>query len=495
MSKDKGKSYTQVMNEWAAQRSFLRRASTGLLRPGHGVSGGARVWGWIWRIGIMILMPVLFYMGVLRLHGKSGLFTKQLADETKLFLGAESVAFQRARWDMNGELRVELIRIKGSPENIFSSAEIHNCSTMIRVPSVFRPDWHLESVDSTKATVALRSGAAGKSAVTAVAPSEPGYLTAGWGLNPDGSKVAVNRYRSNELTLTWGGSPATSGELSASNVSVARTQGGWNFRAVGGGFRQCWLDRIRVGEARIQIGEGKAVIEKGDFMLPAGGSGTLTGSVTLGETPDISVAVELKGVQFHLLLPELFHSLVNAVCHGVITITGSTNRSTGIVMDTNLTVQSGGINGIPIFRALELATGETSLAQPDITAGHIHFISKGSEEAGGILIDADDVALDCGTRMKIGLTMRHERKQVLASTIRAALRETGSDSVALSTAGVLRIGLPAETAAKLKPSIRKEFLTREEQGYHWMEIPYRMEEGEFTKESADRLIALLYADN
>lgn len=159
-------------------------------------------------------------------------------------------------------------------------------------------------------------------------------------------------------------------------------------------------------------------------------------------------------------------------------------------MDTRLTVQSGNVSGIPIFRALELTTGETSLAQPELSGGHIHFTSQGSQEAGGQVIEADDVFLDCGTRMKISLTLRHERKQVLAANIQTA--KTTGDSVAVSTGGTLRIGLPPETAARLKPAIRQEFLTREEQGYQWMDIPFRMEEGNFTKAAADRMIALHY---
>lgn len=78
----KGKSYNEVMNEWAAQKHFLKRAA-GKLTPGAGASGGARIGGWVLRIVIAVTVLCLFYMGVLRLHGKSGEFTSQLAAETK----------------------------------------------------------------------------------------------------------------------------------------------------------------------------------------------------------------------------------------------------------------------------------------------------------------------------------------------------------------------------------------------------------------------------
>jgi hypothetical protein len=62
--------------------------------------------------------------------------------------------------------------------------------------------------------------------------------------------------------------------------------------------------------------------------------------------------------------------------------------------------------------------------------------------------------------------------------------------VTTNTAGTLRVGLPPEIAAKLKPSIRQAFVTREEDGLQWLDIPYSMDEAEFTRESANRIIAL-----
>src|SRR5436190_22263212 len=74
-----------------------------------------------------------------------------------------------------------------------------------------------------------------------------------------------------------------------------------------------------------------------------------------------------------------------------------------------------------VFRALELATEETHVAQPEITGGHIHFTSQGTQDTGGFLVEANDVAIDCGTTLKISLTIRHERKQTLATNAREAV--------------------------------------------------------------------------
>ncbi len=487
----KGKSYNQVMNEWKAQQSFLKRASTGMLRPGNDVTGASRIWGWIWRLLILTIIPLLIYMGIIRMHAKSGEFTDQLSVETKRFLGAESVAFHRSRWDWNGELRTEHVKITGAPANIFSSADLSHVNTWITAPGVFRSAWHLAKVTIASADVNLRAGAAPK---TASAKITRELLTAGWGINPDFSQLTIDGYECGKLHLTWGATPSTTGGLAETTASLTRNGSGWDFTAAGGSFRQGWLSGIRVTNAAIRIGEVVAVIDKGDFTLPGGGTGSLKGSLTLGEIPEINVTIQLENAPFHPFLPDYFHRYVTAVCQGSLTLTGSTNRSTGILMDSKLTLKSGTLSGIPVFRALGLATGEALLAQPNLTGGRLNFTSQGSQDPGSLVVEATDVVVESGTRMKIGLTMRHERKQVLATRVESFKDNQGAssaaDSVATKTTGTLRIGLPPETAAKLKPSIRQAFVTREEDGFHWMDIPWRNDEIEFTREAADRILEL-----
>ena len=487
----KGKSYNEVMNEWKAQQSFLKRASTGMLRPGNDVTGTSRLWGWTWRLLLLTIFPLIIYMGIIRMHAKTGAFTNELAVETKRFLGAETVTFHNSRWDWNGELRTENVKITGSPANIFSSADMSHVNTWITVPGVFRSAWHLAKVTIASATINLRAGAAQK---TASVKTAPGLLTAGWGIKPDFSQLTIDGYECGKLRLAWGATPSTTGGLAETTASLVRSDSGWDFTAAGGSFRQGWLEGLRVTAASVRIGEDLTVIDKGDFTLPGGGTGSLKGSLRLGEIPEINVTIQLENAPFHPFLPEFFHRYVTAVCQGSVTLTGSTNRSTGILMDSKLTLKSGTLSGIPLFRVLGLATGEALLAQPNLTGGRINFTSQGSQDPGSLIVEATDVLVESGTRMKIGLTIRHERKQVLATRV-ASFKESqdsGSttDSVARKTTGILRIGLPPETAAKLKPAIRQAFVTREEDGFHWMDIPWREDETEFTKAAADRILQL-----
>jgi hypothetical protein len=487
----KGKSYNEVMNEWAAQKHFLKRAASGLMRPAGEVTGGARIRGWIWRVVLFITIPSLFYMGFLRIHGKSGEFTTQIAAETKKFLDAEKVDFRRIRWDLNGEFRVERIEATGKPQNIFTKLEVSNLTTVIPIPRVFRSAWELDQVHATKVIMELRSGSMGKPVANNTVPA---LLIGGYGLSPDFSKLTIGSYHTDALTLSWGNTPSTAGAIKASKAGFTRADGGWNLALAGGTFRQGWLDGLRVNRAAAHISADRVDISEGDFTVAGGGSGSFTGGFTLGDQPEVNATVKLENIPLHQFTSEYFAGFVKATGNGTVKISGSPIRTNGLLLDATFKIQSGKLTAIPLLRALEMATGESGISAPDITGGDAHIVSHGTQDAGGLLVEADTISLDCGTRLKLGISVRHERKQVLITDLDAAKQSSG-DTVALSTKGTIRIGLPPATAGRLKASIRQQFITREEHGLQWMDIPFSLDKGEFTREAADKITALHFAQD
>lgn len=398
---------------------------------------------------------------------------------------------------MNGELRVEKVKATGKPQNIFSSFVAENISTVIPVPRVFRSAWALDSVDATACEFKLRPGSIPTHA--SVTPG-PALLTAGYGLNPDFSKLTINSYHCGALSLSWGSAPSTGGEIKSTKDSQAKTSlvkdgdGGWNLSIAGGLFRQCWLGDLRITRAEMQIGADRVNISRGDFTVAGGGSGTLTGGFTLGEQPEVDAVVKLENLPLHQFISEYFATFIKATGRGSVKISGSTNRTNGLLLDATLKIQSGKLIGIPVLRALELATNETGISAPEITGGEAHITTQGTQDAGGIVIEADSIKVDCGTRLKLAISVRHERKQAFAKDLDAAKlaleNKTPENSVVASTKGILRIGLPPATAGKLKASIRQQFITREEEGMQWMEIPFSLDSGDFTKDAAERITDL-----
>lgn len=494
MNRDlKSKSYNQVMNEWAAQKQFLRRAAGGIFHPGRNIGGRASIAGWLWRGFLITFFPFLAYLLLLRWHGKSAGFKTQLAGETRRFLDAGTVTFQRVRWDLNGDLRVERMDITGAPQNFFTSARIKNLATSVPVPGVFRDAWKLDRVACTDATITLRTGVGSTFATAATS----GTLAAGWGINPDFSRLSIGSYTVGNLTLQWGGPPATRGGITDSRATLTLKGDARELALTGGTFSQCWLEGLKVGKALVRIAGGRADISRADFSIPGGGGGYLTGDITLGENPEITGTLTLENIPLHQYISEYFQNYVKALGKGTIKLSGSTNRATGIRMEGDIVIQSGSISSIPVLLALEKAVSEPGLSTPSITGGRVQFISEGTAAPRSLAISAEKIILDCGTRLKLALSFTHEHKQVLAANVYEAVKnanQSASDAIATSTKGTLQIGLPPATAGKLKASIREAFISREEQGLQWLDIPFNLDKGQdFTKEAADKIYTLLYA--
>jgi hypothetical protein len=483
----KGKSYNQVMNEWAAQRSFLQRASSRLLRPPAGARGASLLMGWIWRLIVFILIPLLLYAGWMRVHMKSGEWTSEIQRGTQRYLNAASVTAMRSRWDFNGELRIEKITARGGLTSPFADLEASTLSTWITIPAVFKKEWHLKNVDAFKATVSLRNGLPAATAAVEDA-SRPVLLTAGWGISPDFSLLSIDTYTCRDLTLRWGASPATSGEIRGTRARFTRRSDGWDTTLEGGTARQGWLDGLKLSALKVSCTGHAITFSNGALTLPGSGTGMLTGGLTLAEHPEIKASVSLENVALEAFLPDYLQRTIKAVCDGRVQLSGSTNRNSGVLLDADFTLKSGTLLSLPVLRALEIITQEPQLAQPGISGGHIRFTSAGSGESGGIAIEGKDILIECGSLLRVSATFRHERKPVLASSIKDTA--PGQASAATETTYTLRLGLAPGAAAKLNAAIRTEFGVHEEQGFHWMDIPFVKDEITATQSAADRLSQL-----
>lgn len=482
----KGKSYNQVMNEWAAQRSFLKRAGSSLLRPPMSSQGGSLLWGWTWRLILMVLIPALLYMGWMRFHMKSGDWNIELQNQVKRHMGGAETTVRRARWDFNGELRMEKLSLKGAPSSFFAEAEAVNLATWITIPAVFKKAWHLKNVDAYSGAIHLRNGK--PAPAVANTDASPALLTAGWGISPDFSQLEIDSYSCRSLRLSWGSNPANAGALTGTAARMVRNGSTWETTFEGGTAQQGWLGNLKLTSLRVNITPSEARLEKGDFVMPGGGSGSITGGVTLTETPEVKATVLLENAESQNFLAESLQNIVQFKCGGRVDISGSTNRNSGIILDAKLSVKSGTLRSLPILRTLEIITGEPRLSHPTIVGGNLNFTSQGASESGSTIIEGKDLLLDCGALMKFGLTFRHERKPVLAENIKDA--QPGAASVSVDTSATLRIGLAPELASKLNSAIRTEFGVREEGGLQWITIPYASEETVPTKKIAERMLEL-----
>jgi hypothetical protein len=490
----KDKSYNQVMNEWAAQQDFLKRSRSSIFLPGGGAHGMDAVRGWLLRILGFLVLPLAAYTLLLRSHLGGESFNKEMEEQVGAWLASPQVETSGASIDLSGELRIKEVAGPGGPSAPFSEIKAEKLTASLGPAGFFRQKWKFPSLSAFSLTAQLRSGGASKPAgppKSASVGDGAALMTAGFGVSPDYRYLSFDRFSTGSLNLNWGTNPATAGHLTGAVAFAQRTAQGWDITARSGMFGLGWLDGLKIANASLQMADGRAILQKAELTPPSGGSGTLEGSISFGEIPDIAATATLTEIRIDDFLPKPFADFGEAVCTGTVTFKGSTNRSEGIMTTAELTPLSGALHALPIFRALELATGGLPLLQPRITGGQIRFRSGGTGENNGYFLDTKGTELICGPALKVIINARHERALAPAN-----LDDPTADRPVLTVnSGSVLIGLSTSTAASLTPKVRETFFAREADGMVWTEIPISGNGSDLTRKAAEAITAAHNAED
>jgi len=484
----KDKSYNQVMNEWAAQQDFLKRSRNSIFLPGGGAHGMDAVRGWLLRILGFLILPLAAYTLLLRSHLGGESFNKEMEEQVAAWLESPKVETSGATVDLSGELRIKEVAGPGGPSAPFSEIKAEKLTGSLGTAGFFRRKWTFPSLSAFSLTAQLRSGGVSKTAGPPKSDSVAdgaALMTAGFGVSPDYRYLSFDRFSTGNLNLQWGTNPATAGHLTGGVVFAQRTAQGWDCTARSGMFGLGWLDGLKIANASLQMADGRAILQKAELTPPSGGSGVLAGSISFGEFPEIAATTTLTEIRIDDFLPAPFADFGDAVCSGTVTFKGSTNRSEGIVATAELTPLSGALHGLPIFRALELATGGLPLLQPRITGGQIRFRSGGTGENNGYFLDTTGTELMCGPALKVIIKARHERALAPANLD----DPTAERPVITVNSGSLLVGLSQSTAASLAPKVRETFFAREADGMVWTEIPFSGNGSDLTRKAAEAITA------
>lgn len=490
----KDKSYNQVMNEWAAQKEFLKRSQSSMFLPGH---GGSSILTWLARLAVLVILPLAVYGVLLRKHLRSESFGKELESQIALWLDSPKLKTKSVAMDLDGELRIQEISGDGGPKAPFARLKAEKITTSTRFKSLFGKAWHLRNISAFALTTHLRSGAA--SSIPVIPPKKTAQLStattpllsAGLGVSPDFRQLSFDRFSTGNLNLTWGTGPATAGHLTHSVIIAQRSANGFDVLARGGDFGQGWLDGLRIGESTLSIANDRAVISKADFSIPSGGTGTFTGSVSFGEYPEIAAEASLTAVSLSAFLPKPLADSLPVICDGSVTLSGSTNRVEGITAKANLTAKSGVLQSLPILHALEIITGEQRFAQPAVTGGTVRFSSGGSSTTGGYEIDTTGTVIECGSTLRVKVNAKYER--ILQTPAFQDMRNNQpppEPKIIISHSGRISIGVSPEAAATMRPSVRDTHFAVGEAGMFWLDIPISGDGPDFTKLAASTLLEL-----
>ena len=485
-----GKSYSEVMNEWAAQRDFMGENRSRLLHPPFGAHPVRKVLGYLGRLLVVIVIPLVIYLVLLGKHVKSKEFSQMISDGVATVLNADKVTARGGFWGFDGILALKSIKATGSSGAVFEQLEAQGIATRVPMPMVFRREWILPRVSMEDLSISLRSGGVGLVPLYEL-KAEPGdevrlpslppaaesapkigarglppnpLLRAGYGVSPDFKALRINAVQTSRLNATWGVSPATVGGVTGMQTDLARTAAGWVVSGNGGQFRQGWLDGMKIEKLAVTIAPGQAVMDDVRFSRVGGGKAGITGSMTLGELPVLDAELKLEEVRLHDMVAVSAGSLFTATASGTVKLSGSVNRSSGIRMAGTLDLKSGRLNTLPVFNALSQITKEDQFRRLALQSGTLTFSTSGSEEHGGMIVEIKAFEWACGPMVRLKGNYRQEQILEIGNPDGKLPRES------MKIEGLLQIGVPAMVLAKIKPAVAARYFKSGADGWSWLDV-------------------------
>ncbi len=503
-----GKTYSESMNEWAAQRQIVHGDRSRLLHPPYDAHPVAKLFGYLFRLLVLFLVPTVVYFVMLRQYAKSDAFNETLGSGLAATLNAQKAESRKAAWSFDGMLTLKSVEAKGAPGAFYEKLDARNIGTRVPLVMLWRKDWVLPRVSIEDLTLALRSGGLGTAPqyqldgsedeirlpnlpsaldpvpkTGAVSTRPPRVLRAGLGIAPDYANLKINGIQTARLQATWGNAPATRGAVTGMQTDLTRTSTGWAVSGNGGTFRLGWLEDMAIEKLAVTVGQEEALMEEILLTRATGGKAALAGRLTFGELPELTAELNLEGVKLQDLIASEPGNLFSVEAGGTVKLSGSLNRATGIRMEGQLNLGAGRIAGLPVLRALSQITGEDQFRQVMIQSGKVDFTSEGSADHGGLIVEIQRLEVDCGSLVRLKGNYRQER--IRENT----LAEGGIPVDRLKVSGLLQLGLAPHLASKMKPAVLERFFKASADGWLWLDLPVdRLPGGQFTRDIAGQLL-------
>lgn len=520
------------MNEWAAQRSFAGRLRSRILHPPYDASIPGKIFGYLWRLVVFLGVVGLIYSQVLRSHIEGKEFRAEMAEQAAQLLHGTNAASGSIDVPLaiNGTLHWNSLSMDGAPGSFFRHLEAEGIS-LNPGWSMFSKAWKIGRLDINALNIQLRNGGAGSSdepekgetpqlpatpvdrvvvpqLKVGASSSVPVTLTAGLGVNPDFSSMAINEVVCSDTDFSWGFSTTNAGVLKKAVAILEKTGSGWNLVATGGKLSQNWLNDLQNERLDVTIEPEVLRINRAAFSLAGKGHIAMGGTVKLGEIPELNLDVLMQNLPLKHITPDPFSKYFTAVGNAQGKLTGTTNRATGLQMQLHVELTGTGINDeqlrktlpgndpadpngakygpvrallhdLPLLRALYVAASEDRLLQPAISEGQFDLITGGGSAS---LRNIDFVLSDVGR-----IRGRIDCVEDIA-TAQQGIAGNQSAQLIYKTSGTLFIGLDPAIVGKMTPLVQQTYFRAEESGLRWMEVHYENEDGrELTRAKADNL--------
>ena len=501
-------SYNELMNEWADTRNAMLRMQGGILHPPAYLSPIARLFGYLWRIAVVLLIVVVGAFLFIKRHIKSSDFSDMVGAKIGRILAASEVEISPLNWKRSVASSKQ-VTLKGSDTSFFLN-DLEAKGFRFKVPfgALLKSEWEVEDIFIGDLTADVRPGSGG----TGLSVMDD--LSGKWGIDP--GKIKFEKIDVANANLTWGLVATARGSLKDAQVLIVKEAGIWEMQVSKGKLSQNYLRDLHVTNLKIQFLEDRLKLSEGEFTVGESGKGTLTGSIALGEYPKFDLTVRLDNCEMAAVLPrysgaeitrmtpeeestamvidKLREMLVGHVT-GVIKFEGSSNSAAGVKTVGSLafneaTEQTVRIVSVPLFEDLGGKTGNGHLRRPLITEGTLAFVTS----EGVCTVSGMDLQLGQSGKLmgefSFGLEKAAKKEPVpnQPAIPGVPVLEQAAEVAVPEFDGTVQLGIARQALTKFPEKTIAEFFPMARDNMNWMDLPLKGTLKEVTADTGQRLL-------
>lgn len=388
--------FHERLSQWVASQGFWFQLRYSMSRTGGKGSVFFHLFSIFTRLAIFAVVVGLgLWFFLIKQAGTDNFQTKVRAS-LKERLGAEEVQVVGFSRDQ-GTLSINRMAMSGGDETFFTGLELRNLRCRMGLMDGFSKVWDPGQVSISRMEIGLRAGADSEESSGAIAKV----------LFQDTGRLKLSVIEVADMSLRWGYSERTRGEILGSRMTALRLENGWRLTFRGGSFSQNWLQRLEIEELEVVFGEKGVVFEK--VVLRKGG-GYLTlaeGRVAAGQRPQVSGVLSLSEVELSAFLPPVLREYADGRISGELRVFGSTNSSDGVGFEGEVELAAEDQvtlrDRLPLLRALSVVDAFNNYRRIDFNKGSFGIRTHGGE------VEVSDVILasDAGVSLKGDLAVRY----------------------------------------------------------------------------------------
>ncbi len=488
MSRDR-RSYSQAMQAYEDEKKFLRKIRHRAFHPDVENPLLMRLGGYLIRLIVLVLVVGGFLFIKNRGYFQGEAFSETLQAEFDHFFHGEESDLTSVIW--KNDQATMTYKAEGGPRAFFREIELDRVMARAKWSDLLLNEgWNLQEVQIGRANVFLKGGPTpGEHEPITERTRSTSFMTA----DPDFSRTRFGDVRLHEANFSWGPFWTSKGQLSKAKGLLWRHLGDWKMTLEDGVLSQNWLKDLKMVEdepLKVTLADNQINISNGVFTLGEAGKVRLEGIIRLGEEPEFDFRANMKTIDLIDVLPKAFHGVLAGFADFQINITGSPNRSDGIIVEGIMTMVEGGrFRDIPILQTLSVVTprtemrlmpirtgsrfrfktrqGRLTVLDMDILGGGAHGSRVGFESETGEVLEFARINGSFSYQMDT----TELDKALKLDSIKRPIEEEDIEEEApdVGFKGEVRIGMPWPLFGK-EESYREKHFTLEDQ-YGWITVP------------------------